>query len=132
MTALAIVQSQECDTLRRVFKAKSWSLTIADTVSHGLSGEFGAGPVIVILDRDLASPDWRPAVRQFSSPPKSAWVILASRVIDDYLWEEVIQQGGYDVLAKPFQEAELIRTLEFAWRIAGLGGRRTAALERRC
>ena len=115
MTALAIVQSQECDTLRRVFQAKSWSLTIADTVSHGLSADFSSSPVIVILDRDLASPDWRPSVRQFASQPNSACVILASRVIDDYLWEEVIQQGGYDVLAKPFQEAELIRIMEFGW-----------------
>ena len=117
MTALAVVQSHERDTLRLLFKANGWCLTTADTVGHGLSADSSSGPVIVILDRDLASPDWRPAVRQFASHPNCACVILASRVIDDYLWEEVIIHGGYDVLVKPFQERELIHTLEFAWSV---------------
>lgn len=107
MTALAVVESQERDTLQRLFKAHGWSLT----------ADFSSGPVIVILDRDLASPDWRPVVRQFASQPNCACVILASRVIDDYLFEEVIKHGGYDVLAKPFQDRELIHTLEFAWSV---------------
>ena len=117
MTALAIVQSQERDALRRLFKAQGWSLATADTVALGLSADLNSGPVIVMLDRDLASPDWRPVVRQFASHPNCACVILASRVIDDYLWEEVIIHGGYDVLVKPFQERELIHTLEFAWSV---------------
>ncbi len=117
LALLAVVQSQECDTLRRLFKAQGWSLIIADTVGNGLSADFNSGPTIVMLDRDLASPDWRPVVRQFASHHNCACVILASRVIDDYLWEEVIKYGGYDVLAKPFQERELIHTLEFAWSV---------------
>ena len=117
MTALAIVQSAERDTLQRLFKAQGWSLSTAVRIDDEVSTVFNSGPVIVILDRDLASPDWRPAVRRFASQANCACVILASRVIDDYLWEEVIQHGGYDVLAKPFQDRELIHTLEFAWSV---------------
>lgn len=119
-TALAVVQTEERDTLERVFRAQGWSLTTADSLGRGLSAPANSGPVMVILDRDLASPDWRPAVRQFASHRNCACVILVSRVVDDYLWEEVINHGGYDVLVKPFQERELVHTLEFAWSVTKL------------
>ena len=43
-------------------------------------------------------------------------VIVTSRIADDSLWAEVLNLGGYDVLAKPFREAELIWALESAWQ----------------
>lgn len=115
MTVLAVVQSEAGERLQRLCTQKGWPLTLADTVASGFAALPRSGSVIVVLDRDLASPDWRPSVRQFASQPNCAGVVLASPVIDDYLWEEVIQQGGYDVVAKPIQDEELIHTLEFAW-----------------
>ncbi len=127
MTVLAVVQSEAGESLRRLSAHKGWHLTLADTVASGLAGLPLSGSVIVVLDRDLAPPDWRPSLRQFASQPNCAGVVLASRVMDDYLWEEVIQQGGYDVVAKPIQDEELIHTLEFAWPAtkSRLSGRHT-------
>jgi DNA-binding response OmpR family regulator len=34
---------------------------------------------------------------------------------DDHLWAEVLNLGGYDVLAKPFDGCELFRALSSAW-----------------
>jgi hypothetical protein len=38
-----------------------------------------------------------------------------SRLADEYLWAEVLQLGGYDVLLKPFEEEEVARVALAAW-----------------
>jgi FixJ family two-component response regulator len=43
-------------------------------------------------------------------------VIVTSRLGDDHLWAEVLNLGGYDVLAKPLDGSELFRALSSAWR----------------
>jgi DNA-binding response OmpR family regulator len=40
---------------------------------------------------------------------------VTSRLADDRLWAEVLNIGGYDVLAKPFVPAEVFRTISLAW-----------------
>ena len=84
-----------------------------DSVEQALAAIHSTPASILILDRDLAGPDWRPTLRRLAS--QAPCVILASHVVDDYLLEEVIQNGGYDVVAKPFREREVTHIIEFAW-----------------
>jgi hypothetical protein len=42
-------------------------------------------------------------------------VVVTSRLADDYLWSEVLNLGGWDVLAKPFREQEVLYVLDSAW-----------------
>ena len=46
-------------------------------------------------------------------------MIVTSRLADDRLWAEVLNLGGYDVLAKPFDASEVARVVGTAW--AGCG-----------
>lgn len=69
---------------------------------------------IVIYDRDL-SDDWRTMIRQSARSASKPAVILASRVVDQYLWQEVVDNGGYDVIKKPFDTEEVRRTVNLAW-----------------
>jgi DNA-binding response OmpR family regulator len=41
-------------------------------------------------------------------------LIVASRLADEYLWAEVLNLGGYDVLAKPFNAEEVRRVVGLA------------------
>jgi FixJ family two-component response regulator len=45
-------------------------------------------------------------------PPK---LIVASSGADSALWAEVINLGGYDVLAKPWSDRELFLAVSQAW-----------------
>jgi FixJ family two-component response regulator len=48
-------------------------------------------------------------------------VILVSGVRDDYLWQEVIRRGGYDVLPKPLRADSVARIVKLAlsyWKSA--------------
>jgi two-component system, OmpR family, response regulator len=113
--------------LTPIFQHKGWDLTATKTLEEALSAIRSTPTPIVIVDRDLAGPDWRPIVRSLAAQSNSPCVILASHVVDDYLLEEVIQHGGYDVIAKPFREQEVTHAIEFAWSAtkSRLSSRRT-------
>ena len=69
---------------------------------------------VILYDRDWPNAEWRSTVQAFASLPQRSCVILASRVADDYLWQELIRCGGHDLLAKPFRAEDAARSLKLA------------------
>ena len=70
---------------------------------------------LVICEHDLMPGTWTQLldeIRLLSIPP---FLIVTSRVADDYLWAEALNMGAYDVLAKPFDVTEVTRILSSAW-----------------
>jgi DNA-binding NtrC family response regulator len=70
---------------------------------------------VILCDRDLPGTEWRDVMQILASAHQHPSVILTSRVVDDYLWQEVIRNGGYDVLPKPLREDEVVRSVRLAW-----------------
>ncbi|MGA3018400.1 MAG: hypothetical protein ABSF62_14870 [Bryobacteraceae bacterium] len=69
---------------------------------------------IILCDRDRTADAWKELLEQFdglSSPPL---LIVASRLADERLWAEALNLGAYDVLAKPFETAEVVRIFNLA------------------
>jgi hypothetical protein len=73
----------------------------------------------VICDREISGEDWRDALVRIAGLPQAVCVLLASSVVDEYLWHQVIENHGYDVVAKPFQSEALRRAVTFAWSWRG-------------
>jgi DNA-binding response OmpR family regulator len=70
---------------------------------------------IVLCDGESLAGSWKDVLVQLgrlSSPPV---LIVTSRAADEYLWAEALNLGAYDVLAKPYQPAEVERVLSMAW-----------------
>jgi DNA-binding NarL/FixJ family response regulator len=112
LTVLALMTSDsDRELLRDVCMGAGWKIILVDNLAEGLGQPAG----IVLCDRDLTGIDWRGAIRQLAISPHPRRVILASYVVDDYLWDEVIHCGGYDVLPKPFRVHEVVHTIQFAW-----------------
>jgi len=70
---------------------------------------------VILCDRDLPATEWRDLVQLFASARHRPSVILISRVVDEYLRQEVILHGGYDVVAKPLREDDVVRSVRLAW-----------------
>ncbi len=70
---------------------------------------------VVLCDRDLPGTEWRDIVHMMASCPHQPCAMLLSKVADDYLWNEVIARGGYDVLPKPLREDDVVRAVRLAW-----------------
>jgi FixJ family two-component response regulator len=47
--------------------------------------------------------------------PHAPSLIVTSRLADNRLWAEAMNLGAWDVLAKPFDRSELLRTVTLAW-----------------
>lgn len=70
---------------------------------------------IVLCDCDLGNEIWIELLRHLEDSPAAPLLIVTSRLADDHLWVEALNRGVFDVLAKPFDAAEVVRTLSFAW-----------------
>lgn len=71
---------------------------------------------MVVTERELPDGTWK----DVQSMAESLWLppllIVASRTADAYLWAEVLNTCGFDVLAKPFEREETARVLRYALR----------------
>ena len=70
---------------------------------------------VVICERDLQPGTWREMLEQVGRLPTPPLLIVTSRLADERLWAEALNLGAYDVLAKPFDKREVIRTVTSAW-----------------
>src|SRR5579872_363697 len=71
---------------------------------------------VIVSERDLPDGNWKDILELAWVRKEPPVVIVTSRLADDYLWAEVLNLGGYDVLAKPFDRNEVHRTISLAWQ----------------
>lgn len=71
---------------------------------------------VVITARDLPDGNWKALLNlltRMAFPPK---LIVTAKLADDHLWAEVLNLGGFDVLAQPFDHAEVAHSVGQACR----------------
>ena len=110
--------AEDHEFLGQIFVQHDWILHGTRTLGSALALLRDQPMPVVITERDLPLGDWKDilvAIQQLPHPPL---LVVTSRLADEYLWTEVLNLGGHDVLAKPFQAVELRWVLESAWRIS--------------
>jgi DNA-binding response OmpR family regulator len=116
---LAITQDAETwQALSRIADEFGWMLLWAHTAEAAVATLSHYPVQIVILDRDLPGGDWKAALSRIGSLEPGVCVLLASAVSDEYLWKEVVQRQGFDVVTKPFEADRVVRLVNLAssWR----------------
>jgi DNA-binding response OmpR family regulator len=102
--------------LHGIFREAGWRLWEAPDRSHALDC-LNRHPVeVVISEKDGPRWHWKRVLhdlRKFARPPQ---LIVTSLTADDYLWAEVLNMGGYDVLPQPFNREEVERVVAAARR----------------
>jgi len=79
---------------------------------------------VVLCEHALEDGSWKDVLELAASRPYPPLVIVTARLADERLWAEVLNLGGYDVLAQPLDRNEALRTIGLAWdRWARLAGR---------
>lgn len=98
---------------------EQWSFVIVPSVAEALTLLRTEIFPVVLCDRDLFEHTWREVLTcVLGSAPRSCF-LLVSRVNDEYLWRDVVTQGGYDVLVRPLSKASVTQALGRAlyyWR----------------
>ena len=131
---IALVISSEDDhlaDLRNIFHWCDWKLHSVPSIEDAVSSFVDRLPAVLMCDDQLVDGDWRMVLRAIGNVDYASPVIVTSRVADNRMWAEVLNLGGYDLLAKPYVTSEVIHTVTSAWRRASyqLNGapRQTAA-----
>lgn len=91
-----------------LFKAHDLASTLALLQQHEIA--------VVLCDRDLKPGTWISVLDHIKTLPTAPSLIVASRLADDRLWAEALSLGAWDVLAKPFNRLEVIRSVKSAWQ----------------
>jgi DNA-binding response OmpR family regulator len=122
-TAALLVSGVEEDHefLGRVFSQQGWRLHKTRTLESAMD-LLSCSPVpVVMTERDLPLGNWKDVLTAIRQLPQTPLLIVTDRLADEYLWAEVLNLGGYDVLSQPFQVAELLWVFSSAWRMKATG-----------
>lgn len=124
--AVLVVSPIEEDrtSLRSILESSDWKVHEAKRVVEAMDILSERQVPLILCERELMVGDWKALLDAVQLLPRPPYVIVASRHADDRLWAEVLNLGGYDVLAIPFDAAEVARVVHFA-RLAW--GRRNVA-----
>jgi DNA-binding response OmpR family regulator len=57
---------------------------------------------------------WKDILRKLEEAPNPPPLIVTDRLANEALWSEVLNLGGYDVLAKPFDQKEVLHVVSMA------------------
>jgi len=110
-----LLEDQDRSLIAEMCFENQWDVFFAKTCAEARQVSEQIKPHIVLLDRDLADGDWRNSLSACASSAAGACTMLISRVADDYLWNEVVSNGGYDVLRKPLRQQDVLRAVKLAW-----------------
>lgn len=99
----------------RLCRSNQWAIFFSETRAQAEQLLHQMKPQIMLFDRDIAGQDWREFVTGFAAASGGVCIMLVSKVIDDYLWNDLVSNGGYEVLRKPLQEDQVSRAVRMAW-----------------
>ena len=128
VSALAVGEfEKDRQILHDVFQKYGWRLLEAGDRCDALR-LLEQNPIhVVIAQSELPNWGWKKILsdlRRLALPPQ---LIVTSRTADDYLWAEVLNIGGYDVLPQPLERDEVERVVAAACRTHHIpAGRATA------
>ncbi len=71
---------------------------------------------VVISAAELPDGTWKGVLDAAASRGRDTRVIVLIGEANDHLWSEILDSGGYDVLAKPLDAREAVRVVSLAWR----------------
>ena len=108
-----------CDdqaSLSEIFRHSNWTLHFVEGLGQTKAMIDELAPGVVISDCTLPDAGWQDVLCELQRRDVEPTLIVASRLADERLWGEVLNLGGYDVLATPFRAQEVVRSVSIAWR----------------
>ena len=101
--------------LQGLFGHARWTVLQAPSLESAQTHLQTHDPSVVVCECDLTPGTWTELLTHVQALPHPPSFIVTSRLADDLLWAKALNLGAYDVLAKPFERAELLRSVRMAW-----------------
>ena len=110
-------------TLKQIFGRSEWSLCpnskwtllVSPSAESAITAVRRNSIPILVCGCDQEPDTWKKMLRELTPLSNPPLMIVTSRIADNRLWAEALNLGAYDVLAKPFDQSEVVRTMSMAW-----------------
>jgi len=112
--------------LHDIFRVRGWRLFEARDRRRAIHCLVRNPVQVVIAESEPAGWNWKRILRHLRRLAPAPQLVVASRTADDYLWAEVLNVGGYDVLIQPLERDEVERVVASARRHYDEKPRKTA------
>ncbi len=119
VTTVLVASPHEEDhaELQRILSDAGWRICGARSLEQAWRLLHETGIDIVITECEFADGlSWKDLLEEIENMHGSEPVIVVSRHADGRLWAEVLNRGGYDLLLKPFDAADVLRVTAMAAR----------------
>ena len=101
---------------RSIFSQFSWSTERANNFGEASRLIRRDLHRVIVSEKDLPDENWKDVLEAAAAREDPPLIIVTSRSADEYLWAEVLNLGGYDVLAQPFDRNEVHRSVSLAFQ----------------
>lgn len=108
---LATPLARDLQYLRQIIDQHHLQTVQASTHREALAAISRSGATALICDESIPWRDLLSYLADDCDPPR---VIVVASAPRNTLWAEVLSLGGFDVLSKPFNDAEVSRVLKLA------------------
>jgi DNA-binding response OmpR family regulator len=107
--------SEDAVALRKILGAMRWRIAGLSTYQKATAYLKRKHVAAVVCEQTLADGNWKDILDLLAGFPAHPLLIVTSRLADDFLWSEVLNLGGYNVLAKPFDDKEVRHVFDSVW-----------------
>ena len=105
---LSVSGSQSDHTaLRRIVDNTQWQVATADTCCEARQKLPYISPLAIFSESFLPDGTWKDVLELIFTLDEPPVLVVTSRLADDFLWSEVLNLGGYDILLKPLIKEEV-------------------------
>lgn len=98
---------EDYHALRTILNDPLWQIAKAATCKEAFARLGRKHVPVVVCECNLPDGSWRDILNHMIDLADPPVLIVTSRLADERLWAEVLNLGGFDVLAKPFRESEV-------------------------
>jgi len=102
--------------VRKIFQQAGWQLFEAKDRRQALEYLERVPVQVVVAESRTSGWDWKHILTDVRRMPHPPQLVVTSRTADEHLWAEVLNVGGYDVLAQPLDRDEVERVVTSASR----------------
>ena len=94
-------------TLRRILGGLAWVVSAVPNCQEAVKQLSREKISVIFCESLLEDGTWKSILGHLKGDDHAPLLVVTSRVADEHLWAEVLNLGGYDVLAKPFNPEEV-------------------------
>jgi DNA-binding NtrC family response regulator len=108
--------AEDHSSLQYIFNHSNWKLHKTHGLLAAVAFLKAQKTPVVLCECNLLPGTWRDLLKEIYNLPLAPTLIVGSRIADDRLWAEALNPCAWDVLAKPFEKSELLRSVSVAWQ----------------